>query len=117
MLVETPQFTTDDKRQLERHSKTTLISDRLISSESNAREAVNSPTQVIRARMHLNLGDSLIVAVGMSGSGMMKADAVGRIVAAAQAGKETATLYGGKHFKVARLGIETRQVEPEGFVI
>jgi len=112
MLVETPQFTTDDKRQLERHSKTTLISDRLISSKSNAREAVNSPTQVIRARMHLNLGDSLIVAVGM-----MKADAVGRIVAAAQAGKETATLYGGKHFKVARLGIETRQVEPEGFVI
>lgn len=59
----------------------------------------------------------LIVAVGMSGSGMMKADAVGRTVAAAQAGKETAMLYGGKHFKVARLGIEARQVEPEGFVI
>jgi len=59
----------------------------------------------------------LIVAVGMSGSGMMKADSVGRIVAAAQAGKQTATLYGGKHFKVARLGIETRQVEAEGFVI
>jgi FAD-dependent oxidoreductase domain-containing protein 1 len=59
----------------------------------------------------------LIVAVGMSGSGMMKADALGRIVAATQAGRDTAMLYGGKHFKVARLGIETREVEPERFVI
>jgi hypothetical protein len=47
----------------------------------------------------------------------MKADAVGRIVAAAQFGKDTAMLYGGKQFKVARLGIETRQVESERFVI
>ena len=59
----------------------------------------------------------LIVAVGMSGSGMTKADSVGRIVAAVQAGKEIATLHGGRHFRVARLGIETRQVEPEAFVI
>ncbi|MGA2789883.1 MAG: FAD-binding oxidoreductase [Candidatus Bathyarchaeia archaeon] len=59
----------------------------------------------------------LIVADGTSGSGMMKADAIGRIVAAVQAGKDMATLYGGKHFKVAKLGVETRQVEPEEFVI
>jgi glycine/D-amino acid oxidase-like deaminating enzyme len=59
----------------------------------------------------------LIVAVGTSGSGIIKADAIGRIVAAAHMKKEIATLYGGKHFKVSRLGIETRDVEPEGFVI
>ena len=59
----------------------------------------------------------LIVADGTSGSGLMKADAIGRVVAAAQARKNIATLYGGKHFKVTRLGIETRQVEPEEFVI
>ncbi len=59
----------------------------------------------------------LIVAVGTSGSGIMKADAIGRIVSAAQAKENIAILYGGRHFKVARLGIETRQVEPEEFVI
>lgn len=63
-------------------------------------------------------GDSGLVAVtGCSGSGMMKADAIGRIVAAAYAKKDTATLYGGKHFKVSRLGVETRDVEHEEFVI
>jgi FAD-dependent oxidoreductase domain-containing protein 1 len=59
----------------------------------------------------------LIVAVGASGSGIMKADAIGRIVAAALEKKDMAVLYGGKHFKVARLGIETRDVEQEQFVI
>jgi glycine/D-amino acid oxidase-like deaminating enzyme len=59
----------------------------------------------------------LIVADGTSGSGMMKADAIGRIIAAAHAKRDIVTLYGGKHFKVANLGIETRQVEHEEFVI
>jgi len=59
----------------------------------------------------------LIVVVGASGSGIMKADAIGRIAAAAHAKKDIATLYGGKHFKVSRLGVETRNVEPEEFVI
>lgn len=59
----------------------------------------------------------LIVAVGMSGSGISKADAIGRIVSAVHAKKEIATLYGGKHFRVSRLGIETRQVDPERFVV
>ena len=63
-------------------------------------------------------GDSgLVVVTGCSGSGMMKADAIGRIVAAACAKKDTATLYGGQHFKVSRLGVEARDVEPEEFVI
>jgi FAD-dependent oxidoreductase domain-containing protein 1 len=59
----------------------------------------------------------LIVAAGASGSGVMKADAIGRIVAASQARKDFATLCGGKQFKVARLGVQTREVEPELFVI
>jgi len=59
----------------------------------------------------------LIVAVGASGSGVMKADAIGRIVAANQARKDFATLYGGKQFKVGRLGVQAREVEPEQFVI
>lgn len=60
---------------------------------------------------------SLIVAVGTSGSGVMKADAIGRIVAASQTRKDFATLYGGRQFKVAKLGVQTREVEPEQFVI
>ena len=36
----------------------------------------------------------------------MKADAIGRIVAAAQTKKDIATLYGGKHFRVAKLCVE-----------
>jgi len=59
----------------------------------------------------------LIVSVSSSGSGIMKADAIGRIVAAVYAKKDTATLYGGEHFKVSRLGIEAREVEPQQFVI
>jgi hypothetical protein len=47
----------------------------------------------------------------------MKADAIGRIVAATYAREDIATLYGDKHFRVSRLGIETREVEPEEFVI
>jgi glycine/D-amino acid oxidase-like deaminating enzyme len=63
-------------------------------------------------------GDSgLVVEAGCSGSGMMKADAIGRIVAAAYSKKDIATLYGGKNFKVSRLGVETRDVEHEDFVI
>jgi glycine/D-amino acid oxidase-like deaminating enzyme len=59
----------------------------------------------------------LIMAAGASGSGIMKADAIGRVVAAACEKKDIAVLYGGKHFRVARLGIETRDVEHEDFVI
>lgn len=59
----------------------------------------------------------LIVANGTSGSGISKADAMGRVVAAVQAKKDIATLYGSKHFRVSKLGIETREVEPEEFVV
>jgi FAD-dependent oxidoreductase domain-containing protein 1 len=51
-----------------------------------------------------------------SGSGIMKSDALGRIAAALYAGEEDAELFGGRAFKVADLGIHTRNVEREHFV-
>jgi FAD-dependent oxidoreductase domain-containing protein 1 len=55
----------------------------------------------------------LIVVGGASGSGIMKADAIGRIVAALYSGEEYALLYGGRKFKVSDLSIKERCVEPE----
>jgi len=52
-----------------------------------------------------------------SGSGIMKSDAIGRIVATANADEEEAELFGGRRFHVADLGIATRNVEKETFVI
>ena len=48
----------------------------------------------------------LVVVGGGSGSGIMKADAIGRIAAAVYAEEEYATLYGGGKFKVSDLGFE-----------
>jgi len=59
----------------------------------------------------------VIVAAGLSGSGIMKADAVGRIAAALHAGKEHAELYGGRKIKVSRLGVAERDVGIERFVL
>jgi len=58
-----------------------------------------------------------IVAAGLSGSGIMKADAVGRIAAALYAGNEHAELYGGRKIKVSRLGVAERDVGIERFVL
>ncbi|MCW4049772.1 MAG: FAD-binding oxidoreductase [Candidatus Bathyarchaeota archaeon] len=52
-----------------------------------------------------------------SGSGIMKGDAIGRIVDALHAGEENAELYGGTKFKVSDLGVKNRCVEREEFVI
>ena len=52
-----------------------------------------------------------------SGSGIMKADAIGRIAAALYNNQEHADLYGGIKFKVSRLGLEDRNVDKEDFVI
>lgn len=52
-----------------------------------------------------------------SGSGIMKADSLGRILDALVAGEEEAELYGGRKFKVSSLGIKHRHVEHEEFVI
>jgi len=52
-----------------------------------------------------------------SGSGIMKSDALGRIVAALYAGEEEAELYGGRRFRVSDLGVVKRHIEPETFII
>jgi len=60
---------------------------------------------------------NLIVVGAASGSGIMKADAIGRIASALYFGREKAELYGGEEFKVEHLGIKNRYVEREEFVI
>jgi len=52
-----------------------------------------------------------------SGSGIMKCDSLGRIVAALHAGEEETELFGGHRFKVADLGIHNRNVEKEEFIV
>ena len=59
----------------------------------------------------------IIVVTSGSGSGIMKADAVGRIADALYRGEEYAKLYGEKEFKVSRLGLTARDVDKEFFVI
>jgi glycine/D-amino acid oxidase-like deaminating enzyme len=62
--------------------------------------------------------DHGIVAVGGgSGSGIMKADAIGRVAAAVCEGKESASLFGDRLLKVSNLGINNRQVEKEQLII
>jgi len=59
----------------------------------------------------------LIIISGCSGSGIMKADAIGRIVDALYRRKEEAELYGNVKFKVSDLGVEKRNVENEEFTL
>jgi len=54
---------------------------------------------------------------GTSGSGIMKADAVGRIAAARLQGHKEAVLADGTRFKVSRLSLRERDVEKEELVI
>ena len=58
-----------------------------------------------------------ILTTGMSGSGIMKADSVGRIASAIFEGKEYATLFGSRQFPTSRLGLTNRMVGKEEFVI
>jgi len=60
---------------------------------------------------------NLILAVGMSGSGIMKADATGRIAAAILKGNEETTLHGNQRISTKRLGRTNRSVGNEEFVI
>jgi glycine/D-amino acid oxidase-like deaminating enzyme len=59
----------------------------------------------------------MIVAAGTSGSGIMKADAIGRVVAALYMGEDYATLYGGERIRVSDLGLRERRVEEEKLVL
>lgn len=60
---------------------------------------------------------NLIVVGGTSGSGIMKADALGRIVAATYIGEEYAELYGGIKIRAKDLSLSERRIEPEKLVI
>ncbi len=61
--------------------------------------------------------NDLMVVGGASGSGILKADAIGRIATALFNGEEYALLFGDKKFKVSDLGLKNRNVEPEKLVI
>jgi FAD-dependent oxidoreductase domain-containing protein 1 len=61
--------------------------------------------------------NDLIVVGGASGSGIMKADAIGRIVTALYRGEEYAVLHADRKLKVSDLGLKNRRVEPERLVI
>lgn len=61
--------------------------------------------------------NGLIVVGGASGSGILKADAIGRIAEALYRGEEYTLLYGDRKFKVSDLGLKKRNVEPEKLVI
>ncbi|KCZ71554.1 glycine/D-amino acid oxidase, deaminating [Candidatus Methanoperedens nitroreducens] len=54
---------------------------------------------------------------GTSGSGIMKADAIGRIAAARLQGHEEAILADGVKFKVSKLSLRDREVEKEELII
>jgi glycine/D-amino acid oxidase-like deaminating enzyme len=61
--------------------------------------------------------NGLMVVGGASGSGIMKADAIGRIAAALYKDEEHALLFGDRKFKVSDLGLKNRNIEPEKLVI
>lgn len=61
--------------------------------------------------------NDLIVVGGASGSGIMKADAIGRVAAALYNDEEYATLFNGRKFKVSDLSLKHRRVEPEKLII
>jgi glycine/D-amino acid oxidase-like deaminating enzyme len=61
--------------------------------------------------------NDLILVGASSGSGVMKADAIGRITASLYAEEEYAKLYGGKEVKVSNFSIEERRLEFEKLVL
>jgi glycine/D-amino acid oxidase-like deaminating enzyme len=62
------------------------------------------------------LGGALVVGGG-SGSGIMKADSLGRVAAGLYQGQEEVKLGDGRPLKVAEIGLTGRTLAPEGFVI
>ncbi|CCC81578.1 NAD(P)/FAD-dependent oxidoreductase [Thermoproteus tenax] len=62
------------------------------------------------------LAEGLYVAAGTSGSGIMKADAIGRLAASLVLGKERAELYGGVEVRTDALA-KNRCLEPERLIL
>jgi len=61
--------------------------------------------------------ENCIITAGMTGSGIMKADSVGRITAALYDKKYEAVLFGNRRVPTEKLGLTNRNLEPEQFVI
>jgi glycine/D-amino acid oxidase-like deaminating enzyme len=61
--------------------------------------------------------NGLMVVGGASGSGILKADAIGRIATALFNGEQYALLYEDRKFKVSDMGLKNRNIEPEKLVI
>jgi glycine/D-amino acid oxidase-like deaminating enzyme len=61
--------------------------------------------------------ENCILATGMSGSGIMKADSIGRIAAALYDDKTETTLYGNRTISTSRLNIKNRDIGKEQFVL
>jgi FAD-dependent oxidoreductase domain-containing protein 1 len=60
---------------------------------------------------------NIIIATGTSGSGLMKGDAIGRIVEGLYSGRKRTELFGGKPISTTSLGIAERNLPPEDFVL
>ena len=58
-----------------------------------------------------------VLATGMSGSGIMKADAVGRVAAAIFENKDETLLFGERRISTTRVGLTNRSVGREDFVL
>jgi glycine/D-amino acid oxidase-like deaminating enzyme len=60
---------------------------------------------------------NIIVATGSSGSGIMKADAIGRIVASLRSGKDRTELFNNSSINTSDLSVHKRKVKEEEIVI
>jgi FAD-dependent oxidoreductase domain-containing protein 1 len=60
---------------------------------------------------------NVIAVGGDSGSGIMKGDSLGRIVASLYSGQDESELYGGTYYKTSKIGFTKRQVEREEWVL
>ncbi len=58
-----------------------------------------------------------LVVGGASGSGIMKADSLGRVAAGLYHGQEQVELGDGRALRVAEIGLTGRNLPPEEFVI
>jgi glycine/D-amino acid oxidase-like deaminating enzyme len=61
--------------------------------------------------------NGVMIVGGASGSGILKADSIGRIASSLYKGEENTLLYGNRVFRVNSLGLKNRSVEPEKLVI
>jgi glycine/D-amino acid oxidase-like deaminating enzyme len=62
-------------------------------------------------------GAGIIYVGASSGSGIMKSDALARIVDAVYEEEPEAELYGGRRFRVSDIGVKNRRIERESLVI